>query len=150
MCHTFREEAFSAVHEGCAPKSVSVKMCPCISVCHKARCDFPKQPFLSPDACPPGRVCPSLLALLPSPVINVPLSHTVLLAVGGREEPRESCTHCSQSSKLSTQSHSGLKKWAQKRRDREVKRKEKRDTHIIIMKHSRQRWCIILPQMTSH
>lgn len=68
---------------GCATKPVSVKVCLCISVCHKAWCDFPKQPFLPPDACPPGPTCPSLLALLPSPVINVPLSHTVVPEKGG-------------------------------------------------------------------
>lgn len=89
---TFRVEAFSAVHEGCAPKPVSVKVCLCISVCHKAWCDFPKHPFLPPDACPPGPTCPSLLALLPSPVINVPLSHAVVLGEGGRK-PGESCIH---------------------------------------------------------
>lgn len=38
-------EAFSMVHEGCAPKPVSVNVCLCISVCHKTWCDFPKLLF---------------------------------------------------------------------------------------------------------
>ena len=79
--------------DGCAPKPASVTICRCISVYHKAECDFPKQPFLPPDTCPPGPTCPSLLDLLPSPVINVPLSHTVVPVVEGREKPRENCTH---------------------------------------------------------
>lgn len=78
-------EALSTVREGFAPKLT------CVYVCHKAWCDFPKHPILPPDACPPGPTCPSLLALLPSPVINVPLSHTVGPVDGGGK--RESCTH---------------------------------------------------------
>lgn len=57
-------------------------------MCHKARCDFPKHPFLPPDACPRGPTCPSLLALLPSLVINVPLSHTVVPEEGGKNQGR--------------------------------------------------------------
>lgn len=30
------------------------------------------------DTCPPGPMCPSLLTLLPSVVINVPLSHIMV------------------------------------------------------------------------
>lgn len=84
------------VHKGCAPKPATVKkktLCPCISVCHKAYCDFPKHQFLPPDAWPPGPTCPSLLALLPSPVINVPLSHTVVSREGGRNQDGTVYTH---------------------------------------------------------
>lgn len=36
-------------------------------------------PLFPSDTCPPGPMCPSLLTLLPSMVINVPLSHIMVL-----------------------------------------------------------------------
>lgn len=35
-------------------------------------------PLFPSDTCPPGPMCPSLLTLLPSMVINVPLSHIMV------------------------------------------------------------------------
>lgn len=78
--------------EGCAPKPVSAKVCLCISVCHKARCDFPKLLFslqtpapLALHAHPSSLYYPALWLMS--------LCHTLWFPRKEGGTVRESCTH---------------------------------------------------------